>query len=728
MGLYTFDIECFGNFFFILFKNYKTKNFISFEISDRIDETTELLDFIRKNQQSQFCGFNIVNYDYPLLHNTILTGKRLNPYQIKSISDDIISNEKSAIKPNLVKLKLIDLFKVWHYDNKNKSTSLKWLEFAMRMDSVEDLPYPHYKNLSSDEMDRVIEYCHHDVNATELFLSKSLKQLTLRKEYTAIENEYMMNYSEIAISKAVFGKALAKEMGISRFELNGLRTPRTEVKIEEIIFDYIKFNDPINQKALNLFKSKVWRYDKDQEKALESIKFTIPYKNVIREFAEGGLHSFGKPGIYETNDDWILIDVDYASYYPHITFKNKLHPEHIPEALFNKIYEGFYIDRKKYSKKDVRNYVLKIILNGSYGLSKDKYSFLYDPKWQLQICINGQLILAMLTERIFEKCIHQPTIIFENTDGAMYRIHRSDLDLLKDACDEIAAIVNIPLETQECKKIIIRDVNNYINVINDNDIKFKGCFEIDRDFHKNHSKRIVPLSLANYFINGVLPEETIKGHLYNNDVVKVIKDYDKESKKVTYYKAYGLFDYLIGSKMTGKNVLHEREKFDLKKISNLTDSEVETLINILKSGMDRDAINNYLLEGITDNRSLLETFLRNNKYYLDKPLSKTNRYVVVNEGIELIKKLPPLEKSFMTSTDKHKTKVNPFQMNLFDDSGLEDVKIDPEDRESNLEVGFKCQVLNVINDSITNGIRDNINHDYYIAECYKIINKINEKA
>lgn len=415
MNLYTFDIECYPNFFFILFKNYRTKNFISFEISSRKNELVELLDFLRQHQQSHFCGFNIVNYDYPLLHHAILSGRILSPEQIKAVSDEVIKNEKSSIRHKDVKLKLIDLFKVWHYDNKNKSTSLKWLEFAMRMSSVEDLPYVHYKVLTDSEIEEVIQYCHHDVNATELFLSKSLKQLTLRKEYSSIEGEDMMNYSEIAISKAVFGKALAKEMGINRYELNQLRTPRTEVKINDILFDYIKFNDPVNQKALDIFKSKTWRYDKDEEKALESIKFSMPYKNVIREYAEGGLHSFGKAGVYETDDDWILIDVDYASYYPHITFRNKLHPAHIPEPIFNKIYEGFYINRKKYSKKDVRNYVLKIILNGSYGLSKDKYSFLYDPRWQLQICINGQLILAMLTERIFEKCNHQPTIIFENT-------------------------------------------------------------------------------------------------------------------------------------------------------------------------------------------------------------------------------------------------------------------------------------------------------------------------
>ncbi len=155
-----------------------------------------------------------------------------------------------------------------------------------------------------------------------------------------------------------------------------------------------------------------------------------------------------------------------ASYYPHLTFRNKLHPAHIPEKIFNKIYEGFYNDRQGYSKKDVRNYVLKILLNISYGLSKDKYSFLYDPRWQLTICINGQLILTLLTERILEY-IPDAFIIFENTDGAMFRVKRDKVHLLEKACKEIGDLVNIPLETQECQKIILRDVNCWrLNLVN----------------------------------------------------------------------------------------------------------------------------------------------------------------------------------------------------------------------------------------------------------------------
>lgn len=725
----TFDIESYPNFFLIVFKDYKTGDFDIFEISSRKNDSKKLIPYLNnlRLRKIPLVGFNIVNYDYPLLHDTLLKSYPVtDPETIFSISDSIVKSKYSSIKQKDTLFKLIDLYKVWHYDNKNKATSLKWLEFAMRMESIEDLPYPVGSILTEDQMDIVIEYCKHDVNATEKFLNKSLKHLTLRKDYTKLENEYMMNYSEIAISKAVFGKALSKEMGITEWELRQMRTKRTEVIIKDIIFDYLKFNDPINQKSLDIFNSKVWRYDEDEEKALESISFTVPYKNVIREYAEGGLHSFGKPGIYESDDEWVLVDVDFASFYPHITFRNALHPEHIPEKLFNQIYEGFYTERKKYSKKDSRNYVLKIVLNGSYGLSKDKYAFLYDPKWQLQICVNGQLILTYLTEKVFDE-IPDAQIIFENTDGAMYRIRRKDLDKLNKVCDEVGKYVNIPLETQICKKIIARDVNNYINVIDDNNIKFKGAFEIDRDYHKNHSKRIVPLALAEYYINNIKPEITIKNHLSYNST-SIVKEYDDKINEPIFYENHGIYDFCIGSKMKGSNRLYARKKHNQSFFDNMSVTEAENFI-YEHDYVRIDPINNLYCD--TSKKELIGVSLQTavqriaikNKFFVDSPLSKTNRYIVTHkdQGVSLIKKLPPLD---INSRDKLKKIEN--QMTIFD--FIEDEFIVEEDRESELEAGFNSILLNKIDDVITKDITDNnyINYDYYIDECYKVINKINE--
>jgi hypothetical protein len=626
---------------------------IEFEISDRKNDIVELKSFLNSKVKG-LIGFNNINFDYPVLHNTILSNNV--DWKASDIFEEvqlIIDAKYSSIPDWKTKIPQLDLFKIWHYDNKNKSCSLKWLEFAMRMDNIEDLPYSPDTILTSEQMDEVKSYCRNDIKATEMFYKLSEKHISIRSFYKKKEGINLINASETKIAKDVFAKYLSKELGIEIKELRDLRTIRKKIEIKDVIFDYINFNDSININVLNFFKTSNWVDTSSMSKSEAkkyTIKKTVNYKNVVREYAEGGLHSFGKSGVYESDDNHIIVDVDFASFYPHLTFMNKLHPKHIPEEVFNKIYKGFYEERKHYPKSDPRNYVLKILLNALYGLSKDINSYFYDPKWQLAVVINGQLILTLLTEKIFEN-ISEGLIIFENTDGAAYRIKKSELHLLEKACKEVENIVNIGLEIQVCEKMILRDCNNYINIISDDNVKFKGAYEIDRDYHKNHSKRIVAIGAANYFINDIEPYITLKEHLRGNDY--------------SFAKNYGIFDFCIGSKMKGANILNER-----------------------------------IIHG-TDIK--------------DIPLGKVNRYYVSRTGNQLIKILPPLEKSYKTDTDKFKEK-HPNQLNMFD--FIEDeTLVNPKDRETNLEAGWQCTLFNRYKEKDDY----NLSYKYYLNEVNKLI-------
>tara|TARA_R110002124_G_scaffold281430_1_gene455645 strand:+ start:3763 stop:5322 length:1560 start_codon:yes stop_codon:yes gene_type:complete len=517
----------------------------------------------------------------------------------------------------------------------------------MRSKDVRDLPYPVGSLLTLENMDKVISYCKHDVLETYKFFTKSLKHIEIRQFYTKEEKINVINASETRMAKEIFGKYLSKDMNIHSKELNKMRSYHQSIDIKDIIFPYIKFEDKQNNEVLDYFKSITW-------KPCSKLSYSIDYLNVRREYGEGGLHSFGDRAIiYESTDNYIVYDLDFASFYPHLTFKNGLHPQHIPEKIFNQIYEGFYEERKTYPKSDPRNYVLKILLNSAYGLSKDEYSFLYDPKWQLAVTINGQLLLTMLSEKV-KNATTYCKICFENTDGAAFVIKRSEKEIVDKVYQEMAELSGIGIESQIYKKLIMRDVNNYISVTVDDKLKFKGAFEIDRDYHKNHSKRIVPVALANYFINNIKPEDTI---------------YNWISKNISYPFAenYGIFDFCLGAKMKGQNNLFKRD-----------------------------------IKGLN---------------IIDEPLARMNRYYVSNDGYELIKKLPPLEKNKLTETDKFKIKY-PNQLNIFDVI-KDDITIEAKDRESNIEAGSKCTLFNKYEDKEDY----NINYNYYINECYKIINQ-----
>ena len=74
----------------------------------------------------------------------------------------------------------------------------------------------------------------------------------------------------------------------------------------------------------------------------------------------------------------------------------------------------------------------------SYGKFGDEYSFLYDPKVMLEICVNGQLLLAMLAERfsMVESC----TIVQANTDGVTIHVKRDMLEEIRDLAQLCGAI------------------------------------------------------------------------------------------------------------------------------------------------------------------------------------------------------------------------------------------------------------------------------------------------
>lgn len=357
--IYIYDLETYSNFFLAVFKTPNKDEWFEFEISDRKSDIRALRSFLR--ERPGCIGFNNINFDYPVLHNTILKSKK--DWAAEEIYEEvqkIINSEYSSIWDNKTILPQLDLYKIWHYDNKNKRTSLKWLEFAMRMENIEDLPYHPSTVLNDTQKDEVILYCRNDIDATERFYNNSIKHIQIRNFYTKHEGIKLLNASETKMAKEIFAKYLSKEMGITIGELKEKRTYRKKVDISKVIFDYVVFSDPINQEVLKKFNNFT-------KTPANSLKFSTKYKNVTREYGEGGLHSFGKSGIYETDDNYLVVDVDFASYYPHLTFKNNLHPHHIPEKVFNEIYEGFYHERKKYPKSDPRNYVLKILLNSSYG-------------------------------------------------------------------------------------------------------------------------------------------------------------------------------------------------------------------------------------------------------------------------------------------------------------------------------------------------------------------------
>jgi hypothetical protein len=230
---------------------------------------------------------------------------------------------------------------------------------------------------------------------------------------------------------------------------------------------------------------------------------------------------------------------DVTSFYPNLAIKNKWSPGHFPVDEFCNQYEWFFEERKKIPKSNPMNYVYKIILNSTFGLSNDVNSFFYDPELCMRITINGQLSLMMLYEQIMER-IPGAIPLLQNTDGVETVIPIEYKDEYMEICKEWEDLTSLNLEHDEYQKMILADVNNYIGIntfvevditkwreikqanphylfkVDNNKfsfapVKLKGRFDFhDLQLHKNKSKLVIPKALYEYFVNNTLPEEYIE--------------------------------------------------------------------------------------------------------------------------------------------------------------------------------------------------------------------------
>ena len=62
----------------------------------------------------------------------------------------------------------IDVFKMHHWDNPAKRSSLKWIQYSMDWENILDMPIHHETKIETQAQLAVItEYCINDVESTE---------------------------------------------------------------------------------------------------------------------------------------------------------------------------------------------------------------------------------------------------------------------------------------------------------------------------------------------------------------------------------------------------------------------------------------------------------------------------------------------------------------------------------------------------------------------------------
>jgi hypothetical protein len=248
----VYDIETFPNIFSVVFANDDTKKIWVFEISDRKDDSKKLRKFMGElyKEKARMVGFNNLGFDYPVIH-WWLQNKGAGYKEIYMYAMDLINSSKDdkfgmMLPESKHFIQQLDLYKINHYDNKAKATSLKMLEFNMRSEEIEDLPFPVGRVLSDSEKDILIKYNRKDVLETLKFYRHCKEAIELRETLSEEYGMNCMNFNDTKIGKEYFIQQLERDMPGCCYtqtpkgrKIN--QTKRKSIKLVDIVFPYVRF-------------------------------------------------------------------------------------------------------------------------------------------------------------------------------------------------------------------------------------------------------------------------------------------------------------------------------------------------------------------------------------------------------------------------------------------------------------------------------------------------------
>lgn len=530
--LWGWDIETYPNIATFLFIHAETGREELFEISDRMNQWRELCEFvgIARRDGYRWIGFNSIAFDYEVLHPIVTGGlntAELIYHKVQSIFASQNRGFGGVWESDRV-VDQIDLFKIHHFDNPAKSTSLKALEIAMCSESVVDLPYPPGTHLADPEKDVLIVYNRHDVKETLKFAARSMPDIQLRESLSARYGVNMLNMSNTKIGSTILVQEMEKA-GIQCYERdnNGRKTPRQTyravIRLGEVVFPYVHFERPEFNAVLQFFRDTTIEETKGVFADLFATvrEFEPSVSATVRELPEaltpdftfvfgvGGIHGSVESQIVRSDDDYQVVDVDVTSFYPKMAIVNRMYPAHLGPAYCD-IYESIFQQRAQFPKGSPENAALKEALNASYGNSNNKYSPLYDPFYTMQTTINGQLLLCMLAEQLMK--IPGLSMVQANTDGITVRCPRKFLDHMRSVCQWWEKLTGLQLEEALYSRMMIRDVNNYIAEFENGKIKRKGAYEYETRWNQDPSMKVVAKAAEAALVRGECPAAFILGH------------------------------------------------------------------------------------------------------------------------------------------------------------------------------------------------------------------------
>lgn len=493
--IFIFDCEVFAHDWLFVFKEIATGEYTVIH-----NDNDAVVAFMERNPF--LGGFNNKHYD-----NFILKGVMcgLTPEQIKEINDLIIVEEVNGwdipvLREYRVYFDSFDLM-----DDCQVGLSLKAIEAHLGIPIEEtEVDFNITHRLSEKELQETIYYCKYDVDATEKLYH--LRQAYLKNKVTLGKARNLTDRQAMYMTNAKLTSVYLKAQKPEK----PWNDERNYQYPEKLLRQYIP------QGVFDFFDR--MKDDRIPNDELFSSKLEIMVGVCPCTIAYGGIHGAIPTYMEEATETRTIRNKDVASYYPHLMTLMGYCSRNMPSP---KMFEDTLEERvaaKKAGDKATAN-ALKLVLNTTYGAmlnGKDGTAFndLYDPLMGRSVCISGQLFLLELSEHLIAEC---PTlkIIQLNTDGIMVSFDHEDEAKYQEITQEWQDRTGFELEEDFIRKIVQKDVNNYVEVPADGgEPKVKGG-QLVRGiapagaFNINNNAVVVARAIKQYFIDGTPPEETI---------------------------------------------------------------------------------------------------------------------------------------------------------------------------------------------------------------------------
>lgn len=489
MRIIVTDVEVFKYDWIVVFLDTTTGSYSVFH-----NDNYAVRDYMEQSNLI-FCGWNNKHYDNHIL-KAICCGA--DPALVKQINDFIITQERSGwehwfLRKNRFWFDSFDLM-----DDSQLGTSLKHCEAHLNLPIEEtEVDFQIDRPLTYAEIDSTVHYCKYDVAMTA-------KLLTIRKGYLEAKLNVgrsigLPDTKSLYMTNARLTAAALEATFVERYDERDYVYPKNLDK-SLIPPEVLRFFDRMHDMSIT-------------DKELFSSKLSIMVDGAEAVIGFGGIHH-AQPNYSETaTDTRVIRNFDVASLYPSLMVYNGYTSRNIPSS---EIFENFYHKRLKAKSEGDKHTdkTLKLILNTTYGASLAKTNPLYDPLMGRSVCITGQLYILELAMR-YLRDTKTVKIIQLNTDGIMISIDEAEMPIIYRINEEWQASKFLTLEEDKISKIAgQKDVNNYVVVFEDGEVKTKGAYvtyglSLFGAFSVNNNHTIVKKAVIEYFVNDTPVEDTI---------------------------------------------------------------------------------------------------------------------------------------------------------------------------------------------------------------------------